>query len=152
MRRSTARAGDQIYVSGELGGSALGLATHKGAAWKRHLKPEPRLALGRYLRTRASAAMDITDGLSLDLHRLCLASNVSAEIDAPPLFHGASLEHALQGGEDYELLFTTRPNRRIPASFGGVALTRIGQIRRGHAGEIKLHGQPLTIKGYDHFS
>lgn len=152
LRRSTARVGDRIYVSGGLGGSALGLATNKGAAWKRHLKPEPRLALGRYLRTRASAAMDITDGLSLDLHRLCLASNVSAEIEAPPLFRGASLEHALQGGEDYELLFTAKPNRRIPASFGGVALTRIGQIRRGHAGEIKLQGQPLTIKGYDHFS
>jgi thiamine-monophosphate kinase len=152
LRRSTARAGDQIYVSGALGGSALGLAMHKGAAWKRHLKPEPRLALGRHLRTRASAAMDITDGLSLDLHRLCLASNVSAEIEQPPLFRGASLEQALHGGEDYELLFTARPNKRIPASFGGVALTRIGQIRRGHAGEIKLQGHPLSIKGYDHFS
>jgi thiamine-monophosphate kinase len=152
LRRSTARAGDHIYVSGALGGSALGLATNKGAPWKRHLKPEPRLALGRYLRTRASAAMDITDGLSLDLHRLCLASGVSAEIEPPPRFRGASLEHALHGGEDYELLFTTRPNRRIPPAFGGVALTRIGQIRRGHAGQIKLQGQPLSIKGYDHFS
>ena len=152
LRRSTARAGDHIYVSGTLGGSALGLAIPKGAAWKRHLKPEPRLALGRYLRTRASACMDITDGLSLDLHRLCLASNVSAEIEPPPLFRGASLDQALHGGEDYELLFTTRPNRRIPASFGGVPLTRIGQIRRGNPGQIKLQGQTLTIKGYDHFS
>lgn len=152
LRRDTARAGDSIYVSGELGGSALGLATHKGAAWKRHLKPEPRLALGRYLRTRASAAMDITDGLSLDLHRLCLASGVAAEIEAPPLFRGATLDQALHGGEDYELLFTARPNKRTPSAFGGVPLTRIGQIRRGDAGQIKLHGQALPIKGYDHFS
>jgi thiamine-monophosphate kinase len=152
LRRSTARAGDSIYVSGALGGSALGLATSKGAAWKRHLRPEPRLALGRYLRTRASAAMDITDGLSLDLHRLCLASNVSADLEEPPLFRGASLEQALHGGEDYELLFTARPNRRIPSAFGGVALTRIGQIRRGHAGQVRFQGHPLPIKGYDHFS
>jgi thiamine-monophosphate kinase len=152
LRRSTARPGDHIYVSGVLGGAALGLVTHKGAAWKRHLRPEPRLALGRYLRTRASAAMDITDGLSLDLHRLCLASNVSADIEPPPLFRGASLDQALHGGEDYELLFTARPNRRIPASFGGVALTRIGQIRRKRAGEIRLQGHLLPIKGYDHFS
>ncbi len=96
--------------------------------------------------------MDITDGLSLDLHRLCLASNVSADIEPPPLFRGASLEQGLHGGEDYELLFTARPNRRIPGSFGGVTLTRIGQIRRGRAGEIRLQGQPLPIKGYDHFS
>jgi thiamine-monophosphate kinase len=152
LRRSTAHAGDYIYVSDTLGGSALGLTTSKGAAWRRHLRPEPRLALGRYLRTRASAAMDITDGLSLDLHRLCLASNVSADIEPPPLFRGASLEQALHGGEDYELLFTARPNKRIPAEFGGVALTRIGQIRRGHAGEMRLGGQLLPIKGYDHFS
>jgi thiamine-monophosphate kinase len=152
LRRSTAHAGDYVYVSDTLGGSALGLATSKGAAWKRHLRPEPRLALGRYLRTRASAAMDITDGLSLDLHRLCLASNVSADIEPPPLFRGASLEQALHGGEDYELLFTARPNKRIPAAFGGIALTRIGQIRRGHAGEMRQAGKPLPIKGYDHFS
>jgi thiamine-monophosphate kinase len=152
LRRSGARMGDHIYVSGELGGSALGLQTGKGASWKRHLKPEPRLALGRFLRSRASAAMDITDGLSLDLHRLCLASNVSAEIEPPPMFRGASLEQSLHGGEDYELLFTTRPNRRIPASFGGVRLTKIGQIRRNHPGQIKLDGELLSIKGYDHFS
>ena len=153
LRRSTARPGDLIYVSGELGGSALGLATNKGSAWKRHVRPEPRLALGRYLRPRASAAMDITDGLSLDLHRLCLASNVSADIDPPPLFRGASVEQALHGGEDYELLFTARPNRRIAASFGGVPLTKIGSIRRRKSpGAIYLQGQPLAIKGYDHFS
>jgi thiamine-monophosphate kinase len=152
LRRTGARPGDAIYVSGALGGSALGLATSKGAAWKRHVHPEPRLALGRYLRGKASAAMDLSDGLSLDLHRLCLASNVSAEIESPPLFKGASPDQALHGGEDYELLFTARPNKRFPKTFGGVAITKIGIIHRGNAGQIKLKGVPLAIKGYDHFS
>jgi thiamine-monophosphate kinase len=152
LRRSTARPGDHIYVSGTLGGSALGLATHKGAAWKRHLKPEPRLALGRYLRTRASAAMDLTDGLALDLHRLCLASGVAADIEPPPTFPGASLHQALYGGEDYELLFTVRKNKRMPASFGGVPITRIGTLHRKSPGQVRLQGQLLPIKGYDHFS
>src|SRR5438477_413840 len=76
LRRDGARAGDSIYVSGELGGSALGLATLRGRAGLRHRRPQPRLALGQWLRkrARATAAMDLSDGLSLDLHRLCLAS------------------------------------------------------------------------------
>ena len=152
LRRDGAKSGDLIYVSGTLGGSALGLATRRGSAWKRHLTPEPRLALGRYLRTRASAAMDLSDGLSTDLHRLCLASKVSADIESPPLFRGATLQQGLHGGEDYELLFTARPNRRIPAAFGGVPLTPIGVIHRGYHGLVRLGGQPLPIKGYDHFS
>jgi thiamine-monophosphate kinase len=152
LRRDGARAGDSIYVSGRLGVSALGLATKRGAAWRRHLRAEPRLALGRFLRTRASAAMDLSDGLSIDLQRMCVASGVSAEIDAPPLFRGATLDQGLHGGEDYELLFTARPTVRMPEIFAGVALTRIGKIQRGIPGEIRLAGEPLPIKGYDHFA
>ena len=104
LLRSGARAGDAIYVSGLLGGSAMGLATQRGNAWRRHLRPEPRLRLGRFLRTRihATAAMDLSDGISLDLHRLCLASGLSAAIEAPPRFAGATPEQSLHGGEDYE--------------------------------------------------
>jgi thiamine-monophosphate kinase len=152
LRRNGARAGDSIYVSGRLGVSALGLVTKRGEAWRRHLRAEPRLALGRFLRTRASAAMDLSDGLSIDLQRMCVASGVSAEIDAPPLFRGATLDQGLHGGEDYERLFTVRPTVRIPESFAGVALTRIGKIRRGIPGQIRLAGEPLPIKGYDHFA
>ncbi len=153
LRRDGARPGDAIYVSGRLGGSALGLATKQGRAWQRHLRPEPRLALGSYLREKlyATAAMDLSDGLSLDLQRLCVASKVAAEIEPPPRFAGASLEQALHGGEDYELLFTMRPRTRVPARFEDLPLTRIGLITRGPAGRVLMGGQPLAPLGYDHF-
>jgi thiamine-monophosphate kinase len=181
LRRDGARAGDGIYVSGALGGSALGLSqldSHKGAgkAQRRHLKPEPRIALGRFLRekVRATAAMDLSDGLSLDLRRLCLESRLSAAIDAPPVFPGASLEQALHGGEDYELLFTARARTSVPGSFEGLPLTRIGTMRKGRPGAVFFDsavfpeaaifpegaypegavfqkGAPLPPLGYDHF-
>jgi thiamine-monophosphate kinase len=153
LRRDGARPAHELYVSGVLGGSALGLQQRKGRAWKRHLNPEPRLALGDFLRQklRATAAIDLSDGLSLDLHRLCIASAVAAEISAPPRFRGATLEQSLHGGEEYELLFTVRPGTPVPASFGDLPLTRIGTIVRGTPGEIKLDGMPLAPLGYDHF-
>ncbi len=153
LRRDGARPGDRIFVSGRLGGSALGLATRKGKAWRRHLLPEPRLALGRFLRHRlhASAAMDLSDGLSLDLKRLCLASGVAAEIVPPPVFRGATLAQALHGGEDYELLFTAAPRTRVPADFEGLPLSEIGVILAGPPGRITMDGKPLPALGYDHW-
>jgi thiamine-monophosphate kinase len=152
LRRDSARAGDAIYVSGALGGSALGLATGRGSAWRRHLRPAPRLALGQYLRAHlgATSAMDLSDGLSLDLRRLALASKVSAEIGAPPVFPGATLEQALNGGEDYELLFTLPPRKRAPAHFEDLPITRIGVMRAGRPGEVRLNGKLLPALGYDH--
>jgi thiamine-monophosphate kinase len=158
LRRSGARSGDQIYVSGALGGSALGLETKKGKARQRHLSPEPRLALGRFLREklRATSTIDLSDGLSLDLRRICLASGVDAEVGPPPRFPGASIEQALHGGEDYELLFTVAAGVRVPARFEGLPLTRIGSILRGRGdgGEqaVRLDGKPLPASGYDHFA
>jgi thiamine-monophosphate kinase len=153
LLRSGARAGDAIYVSGTLGGSALGLASHRRAARQRHLRPEPRLQLGLYLRTtlRAAAAMDLSDGLSIDLTRMCQASQCAANIDRVPQFPGASLEQALHGGEDYELLFTVRPQTRVPASRYGVPLTRIGTMLEGPEAGVLLDGKPLPALGYDHF-
>lgn len=153
LLRSGARPGHEIYVSGKLGGSALGLATRRGAAWRRHLRPEPRLALGEFLRKLpATAVMDLSDGLSLDLYRLCVASGVAAELtESLPLFPGASLDQALHGGEDYELLFTVRPGTPVPRRSGGVELTRIGRIVRGRAGRILLAGEKLRPLGWDHF-
>jgi thiamine-monophosphate kinase len=154
LRRDGARPGDQLCVSGKLGGAALGLRTGRGAAWKTHLYPEPRLALGMSLRhkLKATAAMDLSDGLSLDLHRLALASGVTAAIDrAPPVFRGASLEDALHGGEDYELLFTLPPRTAPPEEFEGTPITRIGVIQEGKAGHVLYLGRPLDPGGWDHF-
>ena len=153
LRRDGAKPGDAIYVSGRLGGSALGLERAAGRAWTRHLRPEPRLRLGVYLRerVRASAAMDLSDGLSLDLRRMALASGLEAAIEPPPRFPGATPEQALHGGEDYELLFTARPRTIVPARFGGVPLTRIGSMRKGTAGMVYLSDRPLPALGYDHF-
>jgi thiamine-monophosphate kinase len=173
LRRNGARAGHEIYVSGLLGGSALGLEARQSEvqdskarnskaqdskaqnskAWKRHIRPEPRLELGEFLRARlrATACMDLSDGLSLDLQRICLASGVAAEIADPPRFPGASIEQALHGGEDYELLFTVRPGTRVPARFNRLPLTRIGTIIEGSPGEVRWNGRRLDPLGYDHF-
>ena len=152
--RSGAKVGHEIYVSGLLGGSALGLETGKGTAHKRHLNPEPRLALGEFLREklRATAAIDISDGLSLDLERVCRASGVAADIVTPPVFPGATPDQALHGGEEYELLFVVRPGTSVPAEFHGLRLTHIGKVINGHAGEVRLDGKQLEIRAFDHFS
>jgi thiamine-monophosphate kinase len=154
LLRSGARPGHEIYVSGALGGSALGLESQKGKARTRHLNPEPRLALGQFLREklRATAAIDISDGLSLDLERLCLASGVSAEIVAPPRFPGATPDQALHGGEEYELLFSVRGGTKVPSQFEGLRLTRIGVAAASPAGEVCLEGKPLTAHGFDHLA
>jgi thiamine-monophosphate kinase len=94
--------------------------------------------------------MDLSDGLSLDIRRLCTASKVSAEISMPPMFAGATLDQALHGGEDYELLFTVPPRTRVPAAFEKIPLTHIGFVRRGSPGTVRLCGKPLAPLGYDH--
>lgn len=159
LRRDGAKPGHEIWVSGALGGSALGLEAKSrkeknGNAWRRHVHPQPRLALGEFLRMklRATSCMDLSDGLSLDLRRLCLASGVAADIVEPPRFPGASAEQALHGGEDYELLFTVRPGTRVPSRYDRAPLTRIGNISDGPAGEVRLNGAVLPALGYDHLA
>jgi thiamine-monophosphate kinase len=142
LRRDGARAGDAIYVSGPLGGAALGLKKRRGAAWKKHAYPEPRLDLGKSLVGYASAAIDLSDGLALDLYRLCVASGVSAALEEVPVFRGATIAQALHGGEDYELLYTARK----PAP--GI---RIGTIVEGKPGALVLDGRPLAPRGWDPF-
>ena len=154
LLRSGAKPDDGIFVSGQLGGSSLGLRTGKGDAWKRHLRPKPRLALGQFLREMrlASALMDLSDGLSSDLHRMVLASDVGANLDGLlPMFPGATLDEALHGGEDYELLFTANRRARIPAEFQGLPLTRIGTIVASGQNSVLWKGEPLQALGWDHF-
>jgi thiamine-monophosphate kinase len=184
LLRSGARVGDGIYVTGTLGGAAAGLVLlaerakaggKKGfgtsgvkiparilAKMQAHLKPQPRIAQGMWLRRKgtASAAIDVSDGLSTDLTHLCEESGVAAEIDAAllPLGDGASLEQALNGGEDYELLFTARAGVRVPRVVAGVQVTRIGQVTRLRAGAAPVtmiaggSTVPLEPRGWEHFS
>ena len=152
--RSGARADDILYVSGRLGEAELGLrimrqskgpASKKNPLTRKHLYPEPRLALGQWLVKKglATAIMDLSDGLSSDLPRLCAASAVGARLEKVKipqvqttelaLKHGYDpLQLALHGGDDYELLFTVPPRKTklLPKSFRGVRLTPIGKITR----------------------
>jgi thiamine-monophosphate kinase len=149
LLRSGARPGDRIYVTGELGASALGFATKKGAAWKRHLRPEPRVEAGLALGKRGvSACMDLSDGLSLDLRRMCLESGTGAELSPTlPIAKGATVGQALHGGEDYELLFTAPARKKIPPALG----TPVGVITAGAPGQILYEGMALNAGGFDHF-
>lgn len=153
LLRSGARAGNDIYVSGRLGGSALGLARGTGSAWRRHTEPQPRLALGLALREKfgATACMDLSDGLSIDLLRMAHASGLEAAVETVPRFSGASLAQALHGGEDYELLFTVQGGAVLPAEFQHIELTRIGAMVKGTPGLVRYRGKPLPPLGHDHF-
>lgn len=153
LLRSGARPGNLIYVSGVLGQAAAGLTLLRRGGQqppqarsflRRHLRPEPRLALGAWLAQhgRATAAIDISDGLSTDLTHLCVASKVGAriwsdKIPVPKLPPGLKLrqnplELALNGGDDYELLFTVSRDsaRRLPRTLGGLRVSVIGEVTR----------------------
>jgi len=172
IMRSGARPGDAIYVSGKLGGSAAAVmemqAGHKKTVtpktYGRHFFPEPRIELGRILREKqwATAMIDTSDGLSVDLAHICHESGVGADVEAEavPLSavgkptHEVDRNLALHGGEDYELLFTARPDKRIPSTIAGVSITRIGYIKRRK--RIFLinrdgGGAELLPLGWEHF-
>ena len=180
LLRSGAGPGDQIYVTGALGGAAAGLKRledRAGAAkagrrrplpaqlaaeLAAHLYPQPRLAQGLWLQRRgsATAAIDVSDGLSTDLTHLCEESGVAAEVESEliPINAAASLQQALHGGEDYELLFTAKKGVRIPDAIAGVAVTRIGRVIRRRSGRPLVtivdgnNRHPLLPQGWRHFS
>jgi thiamine-monophosphate kinase len=180
--RSGAKPGDFIYVTGTLG-SALATLNRlrdgeklKPKEHPKHFYPEPRIAVGQYLREKklASAMIDISDGLSTDLSHICEESKVGAVIyasDIPitrvprsshPLARAGqvdtdhrSLTLALHGGDEYELLFTAAPGRRIPKSIAGVPIKRIGEILRGNAMRLATPDGRTTIlkpQGWQHFA
>jgi len=165
-------------VTGSLGGSAAGLAklsrlqrTAGRRLWTSparvpadlasHLFPQPRVLQGLALQRRglASAAIDLSDGLSTDLAHLCEESRVGAVIEknALPVGKGASVEQALHGGEDYELLFAARPSVRLPRSIAGVPITRIGHVtapKRNSPAVLIDTGSgtmPVEPHGWQHF-
>jgi thiamine-monophosphate kinase len=149
LLRSGAKAGQRIFVTGKLGAAA-----HAFAAG-RPILPVPRLEAGIALRKLGvAAAIDLSDGLSLDLARVCRESNLGAEIFAAklPVARAATLDEALHGGEDYELLFTAAAKIKVPARIGKLPVTEIGVVTRGKPGMVLLDGQPLQSKGFDHFA
>lgn len=187
VRRDSGRAGDRVWIGGSVGESALGqqllaagarfeggrprLPSHlvmdsktsarARRAIRRHLRPVPQLELGAWLaRRRRAAAIDISDGLLLDLGRLCRTSGVSAVIDIARLeldsvFRRCAqvaaldpVELALSGGEDYVLLFALPPGIRPPAALGA---TSIGTLTSGRG--VKVTGSSTRKSaGWDHFS
>ena len=188
VKRSGARAGDQIFVTGSLGAAAAGLRLiERGAHLAeqnlgdedsqkldhillRQLRPEPRVGWGIVLGEErlATAMIDLSDGLSSDLNRLCTAGSVGALIDSAllPIDNYVAelcgrraldpLQLALHGGEDFELLFTVRPADvpRLPRRVDGVEIKRIGEITAAHEGVKISEGTriwDLRPGGWKHF-
>ena len=167
--RAGAKPGDDIWVSGELGGAALALVHPEIADAARRLhRPEPRVELGERLRGLSHAAIDVSDGLAGDLHHILERSGVSATVSYAQVPRAASFRKlgnpelekdcVLSGGDDYELLFTAAAERRGDleglSRELGMPLARIGSITPG---EPKLSvldegGRPLPYRGgFDHF-
>jgi thiamine-monophosphate kinase len=180
VRRAGAKPGDRVFVTGTIGDAALGLAVRKGRDFglsepqrqhllARYLLPQPRNALAEAVRTNASAAMDVSDGLAGDFAKLCRASQVGASIEAArvPLSEAARaviaaepamLETALTGGDDYEIVCTVPAPRadsfRAAALAAKVAVTEIGVIEAGEGARfLGSSGQPLAFKraSFSHF-
>jgi len=183
LLRSGAKAGDRIYVSRPIGAADAGLQLLK-RGWStdpprdlpygqrefalsvihRHVDPDPEVALGMILATipEATACIDISDGLSTDLHHLCEASGVGAEIEREriPLFPdlgsagpalGIDVTHAvLHGGEEFALLFTSSLRESELSARAGRPVYAIGRMVAEKG--VRLDGQPLPAGGYDHFA
>ena len=181
VRRSGAKPGDLVFVSGSIGDAALGLPLRKGeGVWtldatqrqhliSRYLLPQPRNALAEAVRTHASSAMDVSDGLAGDLTRLCRVSQVAADIDVARVPHSdaaqaviaqdaAMRETALTGGDDYEILCTIPPAQaerfRAAAKTANVPVVEIGVIVAGEGARFRdVQGKLLTFKraSFSHF-
>lgn len=178
LTRSGAKNGDWIYVTGTLGDSALGLDLLRGSLIandqdreyliNRHYYPTPRVLAGQSLRTLASSAIDLSDGLVSDIAHVLKASQVGAviNVDAIPLSAAmndvvspdTALSYALTGGEDYELLFTVPESQKgaleIALAEAGVKFSQIGQISTGRKLKLMRNGEPFEPQdlGFEHFS
>jgi len=166
VRRSGARAGDGVWVTGRLGGAAVALAALRTgrrlapAARRRFARPEPRVAAGAWLARRGARAMiDISDGLAADAAQLAAASAVRVELELErlPSWPGVTPRAAAGSGEEYELLVALPPRfrERDARAFRraiGLPLTRIGRCVTGRGIRMTDHGRPTTPPaGFDHF-
>lgn len=178
LRRSGARPGDLIYVTGWPGDAAAGLAllqgrlqgqgADRGALERKFRRPEPRVAFGSRLRGIASSCVDVSDGLAADLGRLVARSGAGAVVRAAELPLSRALyalageararEFALGGGDDYELLYTVPPAARgrllqLAASAGAPACHCIGEVVAGRGVRVLGERGELPLpRGWDHFS
>jgi thiamine-monophosphate kinase len=174
--RSGARAGDDLWVSSELGEAALAVAHRHGELQMSQADeqqcrqrldwPQPRVSLGLTVRCVRTAAIDLSDGLMADLGHVMRGSGVGAVLRGPDVPRSALLRRikspiqqrcVLAGGEDYELVFTAPPARRADVEAAGrnccVAITCIGQMTSESG--LRLVGEPgfdATLQGYDHFA
>jgi thiamine-monophosphate kinase len=175
VRRSTAKPGDAVVVTGTIGDAALGMKLRGDPSlakgWRlaeamvayleaRYLLPQPRNALATAVLQHAGAAMDVSDGLAGDLAKLCGASAVAAEIDVArmPLSDGAraavgadsaQIETVLTGGDDYEIVLTLGPEKLAgflaAATGAGIAVTEIGKVHAGEGARFIREGKPLAF-------
>jgi thiamine-monophosphate kinase len=161
VRRSGAKAGDGVFVTGMLGGSILGFGRLKSGVIddrtvRRHLYPDPRRHVGPAVAERAHAMIDVSDGLSTDLAHILEESRVSARIyrERLPIWPEAEIHHALHGGEEYELIIVA-PD--LPSSIAGIPLTRIGEIveSQGSHQAFLVDGSVESVlrpQGWQHFA
>jgi thiamine-monophosphate kinase len=178
ITRSGAKAGDWLYVTGEIGDAALALKAifnevdvapeYRDLVRKSLDFPRPRILAGQALREYASSAIDLSDGLIADLGHICTASNVGANIvleDLPisnalrdTLGMERAIDMALVGGDDYELLFTVSEDNKVGmetalANTGNI-ITCIGQLNGSNKITTTLDSKPVPInaKSFEHFS
>jgi thiamine-monophosphate kinase len=178
LTRGGGHVGDDVYVTGTLGDSAAGIAlilerseapqgSAAGALKERFYRPVPRVGAGLALKSLATAAIDVSDGLLADLAHICTASGCGAAIDVERVPVSAellslfppqeALAHALGGGDDYELCFTAPPSRaeEVEAALEAAAtpVRRIGQLVAGQTVICRRGGEPFTpaLRGFKHF-
>ena len=169
LTRANARAGDDLYATGRIGGAGLALdaGLHKaqsiaevepGSAQHRYWLPQPRLAIGQRLRGVASAAIDISDGLAADVAHICKASGTGCDIDIDdvPIFPGSDPATAVCAGDDYELAFTAPP--ACAATLDAIAratatpIQRIGTVAAEPGVRWRQGGKAITLAGgFRHF-
>jgi thiamine-monophosphate kinase len=175
VRRSTAKVGDCVVVTGTIGDAALGVKLRRdrklAKRWRlteamaehleqRYLLPQPHNALAEAVLQHAAAAMDVSDGLAGDLAKLCRASSAAAEIDVArvPLSDAARtaiaaspelIETVLTGGDDYEIVLTLAPEKlsafRAAAKAVGIPVSEIGRVKAGQGARFTQDGKALTF-------
>jgi thiamine-monophosphate kinase len=180
LRRAGARPGDGVYVTGTIGDARVGLECLRDSRdqcadfapqVERYLRPDPRVRIGMLLgRNRAATAcMDLSDGLADAVRQVAAASNAGITIDADalPIADAVRRWHvdhnadpaamALQGGDDYELLFTARPShagrlRDVKAHAGSLPMTKIGEVTRDRRLTVRTAAGDIPLpEGFEHF-